>query len=229
MQYPAHGEDGYATDGSRLSRVCRCARVLPSPKRLRIFLRVIAQSLQPRWFECGQGGPTHRRGSFYPPLWSSRALVGRGLLQSSDDKEMLAYQHSGFSVDAGACIKAHDRAALERLLRYCAHPPLTMERLRKDGVELVYRCAKVDKLQLISLELINRIAAQAPGALPVGRTDGPHLLCVPALAHDVRRPDASGCVHHAQCRHQANTELHRGGVRVTAHNPARGLPLSKRL
>jgi hypothetical protein len=33
---------------------------------------------------------------------------------------MLAYQHSGFSVDAGVCIEAHDRAALERLLRYCA-------------------------------------------------------------------------------------------------------------
>ena len=32
---------------------------------------------------------------------------------------MLAYQHSGFSVDAGVCIEAHDRTALERLLKYC--------------------------------------------------------------------------------------------------------------
>jgi hypothetical protein len=46
-----------------------------------------------------------------------RAFVGRGLLESIDAKEMLAYQHSGFSVDAGVCIEAHDRAALERLLR----------------------------------------------------------------------------------------------------------------
>ncbi|RAR46159.1 UNVERIFIED_CONTAM: hypothetical protein C7454_1506, partial [Acidovorax defluvii] len=29
---------------------------------------------------------------------------------------MLGYKHSGFSVDAGVCIEAHDRAALERLL-----------------------------------------------------------------------------------------------------------------
>jgi hypothetical protein len=54
-------------------------------------------------------------------------------------KDMLAYQHSGFSVDAGVCIEAHDRAALERLLRYCARPPFAMERLRKEGGELVYR------------------------------------------------------------------------------------------
>ena len=35
-----------------------------------------------------------------------------------------------------------DRAALERLLRYCARPPFSMERLRKEGSKLVYRCAK---------------------------------------------------------------------------------------
>lgn len=51
-----------------------------------------------------------------------RAFVGQGLLESCDTKEMLAYQHSGFSVDAGVCIQSHDRAALERLLRYCARP-----------------------------------------------------------------------------------------------------------
>jgi len=29
---------------------------------------------------------------------------------------MQGYEHSGFSVDVGGCIEAHDRAALERLL-----------------------------------------------------------------------------------------------------------------
>ena len=71
-----------------------------------------------------------------------RAFVGRGLLESFEAKEMLAYQHSGFSVDAGVCIEAHERAALERLLRYCARPPFAMDRLRKQGSDLVYRCAK---------------------------------------------------------------------------------------
>ena len=52
-----------------------------------------------------------------------RTFVGRGLLEKPEAKDMLAYQHSGFSVDAGVCIEAHGRAALERLLRYCARPP----------------------------------------------------------------------------------------------------------
>ncbi len=104
-----------------------------------------------------------------------RAFVARGLLQSCDAKDMLAYQHSGFSVDAGVCIESHDRAALERLLRYCARPPFAMERLRKEGAALVYRCAKqrseptsdkrgakVDELHLTPLELIDRIAALVP-------------------------------------------------------------------
>ena len=62
-----------------------------------------------------------------------RAFVGRGLLDSFEAKEMLGYQHNGFAVDAGVCIQAHDRAGLERLLRYCARPPFAMERLRKEG------------------------------------------------------------------------------------------------
>lgn len=71
-----------------------------------------------------------------------RAFVGRGLLEGFEAKEMLGYKHSGFSVDTSVCIAAHDRAGLERLLRYCARPPLALERLRKAGSELVYRCAK---------------------------------------------------------------------------------------
>lgn len=91
---------------------------------------------------------------------------------------MLAYRHSGFSVDTSVCIAAHDRAGLERLLRYCARPPFALERLRKAGSELVYRCAKqhsepgskphdkrgteVDEITLTPLELIDRIAALVP-------------------------------------------------------------------
>lgn len=55
---------------------------------------------------------------------------------------MLAYRHSGFSVDTSVCITAQDRAGLERLLRYCARPPLALDRLRKAGSALVDRCAK---------------------------------------------------------------------------------------
>ncbi len=41
-----------------------------------------------------------------------RALVARGLLESCDVKDMLAYPHSGFSVDASVCIEADDSAVL---------------------------------------------------------------------------------------------------------------------
>lgn len=71
-----------------------------------------------------------------------RAFVGRGLLETCDAKGMLAYQQSGFSVDSGVCIQAHDRTGLERLLRYCARPSFAMDRLRKEGNDLMYRCAK---------------------------------------------------------------------------------------
>jgi Putative transposase/Transposase zinc-binding domain len=117
-----------------------------------------------------------------------RAFVGRGLLESFEAKEMLAYKHSGFSVDTSVRIEANDRAGLERLLRYCARPPFAMERLRKAGNDLVYRCAKqrsepggdwraeprgVNKrgsnqgvrqgeITLTPLELIDRIAALIP-------------------------------------------------------------------
>ena len=104
-----------------------------------------------------------------------RAFVGRGLLKGFEAKEMLGYKHSGFSVDTSVCIAAHDRAGLERLLRYCARPPFALERLRKAGSELVYRCAKqhsepgtdkrggkVDEITLTPLELIDRIAALLP-------------------------------------------------------------------
>ncbi len=107
-----------------------------------------------------------------------RAFVGRGLLEGFEANEMLGYKHSGFSVDTSVCIAAHDRAGLERLLRYCARPPFALERLRKVGGELVYRCAKqhsepgshpdskrgakVDEITLTPLELIDRIAALVP-------------------------------------------------------------------
>ena len=60
-------------------------------------------------------------------------------------------------------------------LRYCARPSFAMERLRKEGNVLVYRCAKqyseptsdkrgakVDEITLTPLELIDRIAALVP-------------------------------------------------------------------
>ncbi|MGH8829983.1 MAG: transposase, partial [Polaromonas sp.] len=98
-----------------------------------------------------------------------RAFVARGLIEACDAKDMAGYAHGGgFSVDAGVCITAADRAGLERLLRYCARPPLAMDRLRQRGAQLVYHCPKPqsggkrEDLVLTPLELIDRIAALVP-------------------------------------------------------------------
>ena len=71
-----------------------------------------------------------------------RAFALRGLIERFEAREMLAYRHSGFSVEAGVCIQAQDRAGLDRLLRYCARPPFALDRLRQRGAELVYHCPK---------------------------------------------------------------------------------------
>ncbi len=126
---------------------------------------------------------------------------------------MLAYQHSGFSVDAGVHIEAHDRATLERLLRYCASPPFAVDRLRKEGAELVYRCAKqrsepgsdkrgarADELHLTSLELIARIATLVPPPrahrhryFGVLAPNSPLRAAVMALGDTAHRPSKSSC------------------------------------
>jgi hypothetical protein len=53
------------------------------------------------------------------------AFVRWGLLEADARDEMIAWQHGGgFSLDASVRIAADDRDGLERLLRYCARPPL---------------------------------------------------------------------------------------------------------
>jgi hypothetical protein len=51
-----------------------------------------------------------------------RAFVARGHIEACIAKDMAAY--ASFSVDAGLCIEAPDRAGLVRLLRYCARPDI---------------------------------------------------------------------------------------------------------
>jgi len=70
----------------------------------------------------------------------------------------------GWSVDAGVTIPDWDRHGLERLVRYCARPPLSQERLGRLGSEtLVYNLRKptVDgrtELILTPLEMLDRLA-----------------------------------------------------------------------
>ena len=58
-----------------------------------------------------------------------------GLLDAAAATDMLAWENSGFSVDASVRIALIDRdvpsyfQSLEHLLRYCARPPFALERL----------------------------------------------------------------------------------------------------
>jgi len=83
-----------------------------------------------------------------------------GLIEPGDVREMLAWENSGFSLDASVRVGAHDRAGLERLLRYCARPPFALERLELlEDERVVYRLPKPHRdgttaLTLTPLELI---------------------------------------------------------------------------
>ena len=94
-----------------------------------------------------------------------RWLHRHGHLDSAAVHALDAADHAGgWSVDASVTIADWDRHGLERLVRYCARPPLSQERLgRLDPEHLVYRLRKptVDgrtELILTPLELLDRLA-----------------------------------------------------------------------
>jgi hypothetical protein len=96
--------------------------------------------------------------------WFARS----GLIEADDIREMLAWENSGFSLDAAVRVPAHDRAGLERLLRYCARPTFALERLELlDAERVVYRLPQPQRdgttaLTLTPLELIDHLAALIP-------------------------------------------------------------------
>jgi hypothetical protein len=69
-----------------------------------------------------------------------RWFAYRGLLDPDDARDMLTWEHGGFSLDASVCIAGQDRARLERLLRCCARPPFALERIEQVNEDrIVYR------------------------------------------------------------------------------------------
>ncbi len=98
-----------------------------------------------------------------------RWFATRGYLDKDDAREMAQWANGGgFSLDASVRSQGHDRAGLERLLRYCARPPFALERLESlDEQRLLYRLPKprpdgCTALTLAPLEFIQRLAALIP-------------------------------------------------------------------
>jgi len=92
-----------------------------------------------------------------------------GLLEAHDVENMKTWNGGGgFSVNGSAYIHENDREGRERLIRYCARPPFSLERITKqsDG-SIIYRLNKPlvngqTLLRLTSLELIDKLAALIP-------------------------------------------------------------------
>lgn len=106
-----------------------------------------------------------------------RLFQREGLLSGDTVEQMRAWDHAGgFSLDASVRIGARDRAGLERLLRYCATPPLAGGRLswqydtaaepRADPIPpVVYQLPKPDRggqTLITPLELLDRLAMLIP-------------------------------------------------------------------
>jgi len=97
-----------------------------------------------------------------------RRFARSGLIERDDVRDMLAWENSGFFLDAAVRVGAQDRAGLERLLRYCARPPFALERLELlDAERVIYRLPKPQRdgttaLTLSPLELIDQLAALIP-------------------------------------------------------------------
>ena len=114
------------------------------------------------------------------PILQRRILhlyVRRGLLTDADAEDMLTWRGTGgFSLDGSVRIAAHDRAGLERLLRYCARPPFALHRLRpassrvplrSPDARLVYELPRPahdgrTRVRLSPLEVIDRLARLVP-------------------------------------------------------------------
>jgi hypothetical protein len=78
-----------------------------------------------------------------PDSAGTRADDGVGLLPDSDRTDRRGGRHRGFDVHAGVVVSGTDREGRERLLRYCARPPLSLERLSVTAEGLVaYRLRK---------------------------------------------------------------------------------------
>ena len=105
---------------------------------------------------------------------------GHGAAEERPDKPALAVERDGFNVHAGVRIEAGDDHGRERLARYGARPPLSLERLRRlPGGRVAYRLKYVDRGRrgknrvMTGIEFMARLAAIiAPPRYPLVRFAG---------------------------------------------------------
>jgi hypothetical protein len=136
--------------------------------------------------------------------------------EAAPGKPAVAVEHDGFNLHAGVRIERGDDVGRERLVRYGARPPLSLERLRRlPGGRVAYRLKYVSRGRgkhriMTALEFMARLAALiAPPRYPLVRYGGvlaPHSKwrgeIVPSPrerrdACDVVRQDKPAAAHDA--------------------------------
>jgi hypothetical protein len=80
-----------------------------------------------RWFACA--GHLERADARDMAGWHHGGRLQLRPLRLTPMRPALVCTGTSLSLDASVRIEGHDRAALERLLRYRARPPLALERL----------------------------------------------------------------------------------------------------
>ncbi len=117
------------------------------------------------WLRCLQGSlgvGELQRWAEHGPSEQSRHRT-RGRLLPKPSKGLVA-EHLKFNLHAGVSVPAGLPAARERLLRYCARPPLALERLSllEDG-RISYRIKDTDQARVMTpMQFLARLAALVP-------------------------------------------------------------------
>ncbi len=86
------------------------------------------------------------RGGHVAPLPNCEAPEAEADHESAPDKPAVAVDSGGFNLHAGVRIEAGDDMGRERLARYGARPPVSLERLRRlPGGRVAYRLKNVTR------------------------------------------------------------------------------------
>ena len=121
-----------------------------------------------------------------------RYLRRQGLIERSTELTQGELRHcGGFSIDGSVMIRASDRKGLEKLIRYCARPAFSDERLTiKDNGRVIYTCQRGQRLNLSGAFAPNSRLRSTVG-IGVSRDTPPSRTEVdPQLAQD--RPRSAG-------------------------------------
>jgi hypothetical protein len=166
-----------SSNGSPLPDGCRLGSVT--------FLQRFGKTLNSHFhFHCCIiDGVFDKEGNFYPANFLApidilavqervrkrviKLFQRKGYLSSDEASDMLDWEHGGFSLDANVLIQPQDREGLERLIRYCARPLFSGERLEFIGEKLRYLLPKPTAdgqtvLLLKPSELLDKLAALIP-------------------------------------------------------------------